>query len=193
MHDLTESATRVIAVVGGVRDDQLDLPTPSEGRSVAQLLGHLHGLAIAFRDAARKVDGPTTSTPPDAAVPELPAAWREEIPARLAELSIAWSDPEAWEGTTQAGGVTQPAAEAGLVALDEVVLHGWDLAVATDRPYAVDPATLAAVEEFCAAIPDDPAARQGLFGPRVPVDEDASQLDRVLGLSGRDPRWQRLS
>ena len=30
----------------------------------------------------------------------------------------------------------------------------------------------------------------GLFGPVVPVADDAAALDRVLSLTGRDPAWQ---
>jgi hypothetical protein len=31
--------------------------------------------------------------------------------------------------------------------------------------------------------------REGLFGPPVPVPADAPLLDRVIGLTGRDPAW----
>lgn len=37
-----------------------------------------------------------------------------------------------------AGGVDLPRQVAGLVALDEVVLHGWDVAKATGQPYNVE-------------------------------------------------------
>jgi uncharacterized protein (TIGR03086 family) len=188
--DLTESTRRTAAVVRGTAEESLDEPTPCEDMPVRLMLAHLHGLAIAFRDAARKIGGPTTNTPPDAGALALTEDWRELIPARLEELAAAWNEPDAWEGMTMAGGITLPAGEAGLVALDEVVLHGWDLAVATGQDYAVEPGALDAVEAFCSAIPDDPAARNGLFGPRVAVAQDAGALDRVLGLAGRDPRWR---
>ena len=57
---------------------------------------------------------------------------------RLDQLAEAWADPAAWEGLTEAGGLTMPAEVAGTVALDEVVLHGWDLARATGQDDRLD-------------------------------------------------------
>jgi hypothetical protein len=39
------------------------------------------------------------------------------------------------------------------------------------------------------SVPGEEASREGLFGPVVDVRDDAPRLDRVLGLSGRDPSW----
>jgi uncharacterized protein (TIGR03086 family) len=79
----------------------------------------------------------------------------------------------------------------GVVALDELVLHGWDLARATAQPYEVDPVSAEAVLEFVAesARPEQAHLREGLFGPVVPVPPDAPVFDRALGLAGRDPAW----
>lgn len=189
MLDLTPSTRQVATLVAGTDADHLEAPTPCDEMPVRTLLAHLFGLSVAFRDAARKVDGPTTSTPPDPATFELPDDWRTAIPAALDELAEAWRAPDSWQGMTQAGGQPLPGAAAGAVALDEVVLHGWDLAAATGQAYTVDPAALDAVERFCSEIGDDPTSRAGLFGPRVPVAAEAPQLDRVLGLAGRDPDW----
>ena len=71
-----------------------------------------------------------------------------ELPRRLDELAAAWREPAAWEGMTEAGGVTMPAAAMGTVALDELVLHGWDLARATGQEFRCDPASTAAVLDF---------------------------------------------
>lgn len=78
----------------------------------------------------------------------------------------------------------------GAVAANELVLHGWDLAVATGQSFDVDEALLRASYDFCSQTPDDPAARNGLFGPVVAVPEDAPLLHRTLGYAGRDPRWR---
>ena len=67
-------------------------------------------------------------------------------------------------------------------------MHGWDLARATGQAYAPDTAALHVAYEMLAASVDDPS-RGDIFGPVVPVPEEAPLLDRVIGLSGRDPGW----
>ncbi len=36
---------------------------------------------------------------------------------------------------------------------------------------------------------EDAAGREGFFGPVLDIPADAPLLDRVIGLSGRDPSW----
>ncbi|KRD10714.1 TIGR03086 family metal-binding protein [Streptomyces sp. Root264] len=184
--DLGPQAAVVARLAEAVRDDRLDDGTPCPGCAVRNLLGHLTGLAVAFRDAARKDLGPTTDTPPDAAAPDVGPGWREELAKALDALAEAWRDPAAWTGMTRAGGVDLPGAVAAAVAADELVIHGWDLARATGQAYEPDPAALAAAHAFLAGAVD-PATGNGVFGPVVPVPDDAPLLDRALGLSGRDP------
>lgn len=192
--DLDPAAREVVRLLDGVDDDHLPGPTPCENTPVAGLLDHFLGLCLAFTWAARKSTPPQDGTPigPGLATAEhLDPDWRRLLPERLSVLVTAWSDPAAWEGTAEAGGVTMPAGELGVVALDELVLHGWDLARATGQGFRCDPASTAAVLEFTtvAARPENAASRAGLFGPVVPVAPDAPALDRALGLAGRDPRW----
>ena len=179
--DLGPQADEVKRVVAGVRDDQLAGPTPCEGTSVAALLDHLVGLTLAFRMAAEK----TPPGGPSASADDLAPDWRTRLPRQLDELVAAWRDPAAWEGVTEAGGVRMPAPAMAVVALDEVLVHGWDLAVATGQEYRADPAAAAACLQFAAGVA--PQGREGLFGPPVPVPDDAPVLDRLLGLTGRDP------
>ena len=186
--DLAPAADRLLAIAARVSDDQLSGPTPDEGRSVGQLLQHLVGLTAAFRAAALKDLGPLTDTSPDSdGWPELEAGWRDRLSAQVPALVEAWRDPEAWQGMTRAGGVDLPGEAAGLVVLDELVLHGWDLARATGQDYTIDDlsaaACLAFVEQF------DPTGTPGLFGAAVPVSHDASTLERAIAGSGRDPGW----
>lgn len=194
MLDLTPATALTAQVVAAVTDEQLDDPTPSPGITVQMLVQHLLGLSVAFRDAAAKIQGPTTQTPPAPVHDPLPAGWRELAGARLDELARAWQREDAWDGTTTAGGVTFPAQACGLVALNEVLLHGWDLAVATGQPYRPGREQVEAVLPIVTPDPDpvaDAAQREGMFGPPVPVPADRPVFEQVLGLSGRDPSWSR--
>lgn len=182
---------RVAALVGAVPDDQLERRTPI-GRTVAELLDHVQSFSRAFAFAAAKVRNEMTAGPaptPDAS--RLGDDWRDRIPQLLDALAAAWDEPAAWDGMTLVGGQEFPGEVAGVIALDEVVLHGWDLAVATGQPYDVPTQLLQALMPMLEhlAEPGMEAGRQGLFGPVVPVAADASPLHRVLGLAGRDPKW----
>ncbi|MCX4913953.1 TIGR03086 family metal-binding protein [Streptomyces sp. NBC_00687] len=187
--DLGPQALIVARLAEGVTDAHLDGATPCPEYAVHHLLGHLTGLAVAFRDAARKDLGATTDTAPDSALPDIGPDWREALPKALDELAEAWRDPAAWIGTTRAGGVTLPGPVAGAVVADELVVHGWDLARATGQEYAPDEAALQAAHGFLAAVAEDPTGGGGIFGPVVPVPDDTPLLDRAIGLSGRDPGW----
>ncbi|MFC9824222.1 TIGR03086 family metal-binding protein [Streptomyces erythrochromogenes] len=187
--DLEAQAQVVSRLVAGVPDSGLAGPTPCPEYAVADLLDHIKGLAIAFRDAARKDLGPTTDTAPAPAGLSLPAAWREELPRLLGELGEAWKDPSAWTGMTRAGGVDLPGEIAGAVAVDELLIHGWDLARATGQEYVPDGAALRAAHAFLLAAAQEERGEGDIFGPVVPVPDDAPLLEQAVGLSGRDPGW----
>jgi uncharacterized protein (TIGR03086 family) len=190
--DLGPQTLIVARLAEGVSEEQLNAPTPCPDYAVRNLLGHLLGLSLAFRDAARKDLGPTTNTDPGSSLPDVTPTWRSALPALLDELAEAWRDPDAWTGHTRAGGIDLPGAVAGMVATDELVVHGWDLARATAQPYSSDAAALRAAYDLLAPAADDPDS-SGFFGPAVPVPADAPLLDKVIGLSGRDPNWSRGS
>lgn len=187
--DLRPAAAGVARLLDGIGDERLPDPTPCPKYAVRELLGHVVGLTTAFRDAGRKDLGPTTATAAGTVLPVLEDDWRTELPRRLDELVEVWSAPEAWDGDTQAGGVTFPAAIAGRVALNELVIHGWDLARATGQAYSPDQASLEVSYEVVKPTGED-EGRNSIFGPVVEVPDGASLLDRVIGLSGRRPDWR---
>jgi uncharacterized protein (TIGR03083 family) len=60
-----EPATRTLGdLVAGVRDDQLDGPTPCPGTSVGAMLDHMAGFALAVTAAANHTEPPGGSRPP---------------------------------------------------------------------------------------------------------------------------------
>ncbi|GAA2625568.1 MULTISPECIES: TIGR03086 family metal-binding protein [Streptomyces] len=187
--DFGPQARIVARLAAAVPEARLTGRTPCPAYTVGDLLSHLAGLSVAFRDAARKDLGATTDTAPGPEVPALPDRWREELPRLFGELAEAWQDPDAWTGMTRAGGVDLPGAVAGAVAADELVVHGWDLARATGQEYVPDPAALQASYAFLLEAAQDESRGGGIFGAVVPVPDDAPLLDRAVGLSGRDPAW----
>ncbi|MCW2516190.1 MAG: hypothetical protein JWR11_5232 [Mycobacterium sp.] len=186
---ISKSCARTTDVLAAVEDDQLGGSTPCERLALSELVAHLGGLGVAFAAAARKDLGELTGVPPGDSGYRLDPDWRTRYPGNLAGLAEAWRDPTAWEGMTQVGGVDLPAEVCGMVGLTEVVIHGWDVAVATGRDYGVDDdvaeALLAHMTAFTAGGPVE-----GLFGAPVDVGSRASAFDRVLALSGRDPGWR---
>ena len=187
--DLHPAARRLADLVSHVDDTQLDHPTPCAGRTVSELLGHLHGLTAAFRASGDKELGPLTDTSPDAdGWPQAPPGWRDEIPARTDRLASTWERPEAWTGVTRAGGVELPAEVMGVVALGEITLHAWDLARATGQDLDLDDGTAEVLQTHVEGF--DLAGTPGMFGEAVPVRPDASPLDRLVARTGRDPGWQ---
>jgi len=187
-----EPATRTLArVVVAVRDDQLDAPTPCTETRLGAMLDHVDGLALAFTAAATKTPLAGGSQAPSADASRLGDDWRTRIPNRLAGLASAWRDPAAWTGMTHAGGVDLPGEVAGAVALNEVIVHGWDIAMASGQPYSCDEDLVEGALGFVrAAVAESPNGSPGLFGPPVRVADGAPLLDRLIGLTGRDPAWR---
>ena len=190
--DLAGATGRLGSLVKGLSDEELGRPTPCTRWSVADLVDHIEGLSLGFTAAARKDGGPVTATPPEPDGSRLGAGWRERVPARLDQLADAWLHPGAWQGMTRVGGVDLPGAVAAVVALDELVLHGWDLARATGVAFEPSPVEVEQCLGFVSSVvdPSTPSPREDLFGPPVPVADDATSFVRLVSFAGRDPAWR---
>jgi uncharacterized protein (TIGR03086 family) len=69
----------------------------------------------------------------------------------------------------------------------DITVHAWDLARATGADEALDTRLVAAVWDVFDEQRDMLGA-SGLFAAPVPVPDDAPLQDRLLALTGRDPR-----
>jgi uncharacterized protein (TIGR03086 family) len=189
--DMEPASRRMADLVERVPDDMLDGPTPCPAYTLGDLIDHVSGFALAFTAAARKATPPGSQGRASGDASRLGHDWRSRLPRELDDLAEAWRDPTAWTGETRAGGIDLPGEIAGLIALDELVVHGWDVARASGQTYTCDQDLLQAVHDFLSSFapPGQEATRDGIFGPAVPVAGDAPLLDRVIGLSGRDPAW----
>ncbi|MEU5883439.1 TIGR03086 family metal-binding protein [Spirillospora sp. NPDC047279] len=186
MMPAAEAATRIVRAVP---DEALTAPTPCPDWDVRATINHLifwtgHGATAAGKAQPPEGPGEEHDFVAD-------GDWAGTY-ARLArESAEAWSKPEAWEGNTSLTGSQpgMPAAMIGGMLLSEYVLHGWDLAVAAGVPYDVPQEVVQAAYDHM--VPTAEMGRQyEAFGPEVAVPEDAPVLDRLLGLSGRNPDWK---
>ena len=189
MIDMTSACARTTDVLAGVTDDQLDARTPCEKLTLRELVAHVGGLGVAFAAAARKDLGELTDTPPGDGGYQLDDDWRSQYPGNLAGLADAWRDPAAWDGMTRVGGVDLPGEVCGMVGLTEVVVHGWDVAVATGQDYEVDDDVAEAVLAHLASFTADGPV-EGLFDAAVEIGSDATSFERALAFSGRNPGWR---
>lgn len=169
-------------LVEGVGADQLHLPTPCDDYDVAALRDHIVGWIQAF-DAGRhgrpaKGDAATYRCGPD------PAG---EFRTAAASLVDGWAKYGFDRQVTVVGGAI-PAEQAFNITVMEFLTHGWDLAVATGQPVPFTEReaaeTLARAE---ATLPSQYRGENMSFGHIVPVDEDASAVDRLVGFMGRQP------
>lgn len=179
---LAVAAPRTVAVVQGISDEQLSRPTPCPDYSVRDLLNHVYDVVVNFQELARKrkVDW-------SAKTDHLTEGWRDRFAAEAARLVEAWADPATVEGISPGMGLPQETI--GDMALTDLTVHAWDLARATDQHLAVEPEVLAALHGFMDRM-GDTGQQMGAFAEPVPTTPDATDLDRLLGRTGRNPTWR---
>ena len=179
-------------LVLGTRDDQLGDPTPCPDYTVGDLVHHIGGLTLAFTGAAHKQPVPGSEQGGTGDASRLESGWRLLIARDLEVLAESWLNPAAYQGVTMAGPVELPGDEAAVVALNEVLVHGWDLAAATGQGYVADPMSVAICTEFAQAFstPETADQRGYAFGTVIEVPDDAPALTRLLGMMGRRADWR---
>jgi uncharacterized protein (TIGR03086 family) len=185
--EMDVAARRMADVVANVDSAALADPTPCADYTVAGLLDHIDGFVGAFTAAGTRTPSGDGGPPLSGAASHLRADWRTAVPDGLHALVAAWQADDAYEGMLSAGGIEMPADAVAVVAVEELVVHGWDLARATGQAFACTAAELAVVDDFFGQF--GPEQRSGAYGPARAVGASASHLDRVIAESGRDPAW----
>ncbi|NIJ10107.1 uncharacterized protein (TIGR03086 family) [Saccharomonospora amisosensis] len=175
-------------IVRAVPADKLQAATPCDEYDVRGLCNHLLFWMPRLLAAVSK-DTPAPLGDGERAAELVVGDWADRLAAQALELADALRDPAAWQGSTSIAGGELPAAMVGRMALCEFVVHGWDLAAATGLPARYESDVAVAAEQVMREIGEQ--GRQfKAFGPEVPLGDDASVLDRVVALSGRDPAWR---
>ncbi|WP_067832082.1 TIGR03086 family metal-binding protein [Actinomadura kijaniata] len=184
---LTEAAAEAARVARGVRAGQLDGPTPCAEFDVRTLVNHWvlytsHGL----ERRARREPIPEELLERDfTAEPD----WADAYAAQLDRALATWSDPAAWEGEIELGGMSVPAAEAVALILKEMTVHGWDVARATGQEFRLSDG---AAGQVLATVTENAELYRRYDGFAEPKDapEGSGPFTRALAESGRDPDWK---
>ena len=188
--DMHPGADRLAALVRAVPDTALGDPTPCRDYCVGDLLDHISGFAVGIAAAGRKDDEGMRPPEPGRA-DNLGADWRERIATEVVALADVWDDPASYEGMT-GGSLDIPAEAAAVVAVEELCIHGWDLARAIGAPFVATAGELDVVDQFFSMFGVD--QRDDAYDPpvAVAVAVAAATDDRLAGAiatSGRDPSW----
>ena len=163
-------------LVAPLDDAQLDAPTSCTKFAVRDVLEHMIGGATMFAAAFRG------DAPPDLPVGgDVVAAF----PAAMAELQQAVRCPGALDRTISAPfGEVPGDAFARFVALDGLV-HGWDIATATDLPYDPPAAVVEEVDAFARQAISQDMRDADAFAAPVDPPAGASVLVQLVAFTGR--------
>lgn len=183
---LRDVLTELARAVGGVDPSQLAGETPCTEFDVTQLRQHAVGWLTLFADGFADPAGQAAA---DIEGYQVPADAEGAVHAAADRLDRALRAGAA-ERPLRLGENAMPGDMALDMILWEYQVHGWDLARATGQPWVPPPAAALQSLAFAPAMLTPDYQGQGkAFAPRVDVPADAPPLDRLLGLSGRDPRW----
>ncbi len=165
----------------GVTDDQLDAPTPCDEFDVRTLAGHLiatAGRAVALGEGTDVFAVPRIADTHD-------AAGYADLVARAQEM---WADDSKLAAMVKVPWGEVPGAGALWGYVNETLVHGWDLAVATGQPAEADPSVVEPVLTIARRfIPAEIRAESEVpFAAVVEPRPEAGPTERLANWSGRD-------
>jgi uncharacterized protein (TIGR03086 family) len=173
-------------VVLGVDPATLDGPTPCPDYDVRTLLGHL----AATVDRARVIgEGGDPRTMPTVVSGVPDDGWADALAAAVEKMSAVWADDALLESPVTVPWGTVPGRAALWGYVNEALVHGWDLAVATGQDAEADPDLAEAT--FAGARAKIPADRRGgpiPFAQVVASAPDAGPTERLANWSGHRRR-----
>lgn len=182
-----QQLSAVLSQLAGVLDgvDDPSRPTPCTEYDVAALRAHTVGWLTAFTDGFEAADGQCSN--PDAV--QISGTGGDQVRDLATRLDRALANGAA-ERPLRIGDAEMPGDLSLQMMLWEYQMHGWDLARATGQQWSpAEDGVVASLDFAPAMLTEDYQGEGKSFGPRVDVPADAPAIDRLAGLSGRDPNW----
>jgi uncharacterized protein (TIGR03086 family) len=190
------------AVIAQVTPDQMVLATPCPEHDVRSMLGHM--LTVLERITALG-NGDDPMAMPDVVTGVADEQWSSAFVDAAHRVQTAWTDSAKLERPMHLPWATAPGAAMLQMYTAELTVHTWDLAVAIGHTVEWHEPTLqVALQSALHALPSgdreayfEEMAKDARFTPDlavrppfrnpVPVADDASTLDRLVGWYGRQP------
>jgi uncharacterized protein (TIGR03086 family) len=173
------------ALVAAVTPGQLTLPTPCTEFDVRALLGHLIGALTRHAVVGEGGDGMAVN-PHVSGIPD--DGWLDAYHAARTRVAAAWADDAKLDALVEVPFGKVPGRVAVSSYVQEVLVHGWDLAKATGQPTELDPEPAAWVLAFSQQIlPPERRGGEIPFDPPVPVPSDAGPYTQLAAWLGRQP------
>ncbi len=178
-------ADRFDEIVTAVPADRWDSPSPCEGWTVAEVVAHVADTELDFLqrqelpcDVAH--DGDAAGTAADAATRWRAA--RSAMQAAIDDPSVAARTYDGYFGPTTIGETIDT-----FYSMD-LAVHGWDVArgAGLTELEDIDDDDIARSREQLSVV-GDTVRMAGIFGAEVPIPDDASNRDRFLAWTGRQP------
>ena len=172
------------ALVHAIGDDQWDASTPDTEWDVSALVDHLvvEQLWVPPLLAGETVADVGDRFDRTLAGPQLVGAWEDAAK----ESAAAFAADGALERQVHLSYGDSAALSYGWEMTADLIVHAWDLAQGIGAPLEIDETIAQEVWERLSPMAEMLAA-SGMFGPPVPVPDDAPVFHRLLGLSGRQP------
>lgn len=173
-----QALTALHDVVQTIARNDLHRPTPCRDFDVGALADHLIDTILRLGAAA----GIQTAAPNGDSIDQRIQQVTQPILAEWRRRGLA--------DDVMLGGRTLPADLAlGILSL-ELLVHGWDFAVALRRPLHVSEAHASHVLAMARQTLTAQSRVTAGFDPPVPRPADATALDRLIAFTGRDPSWK---
>ncbi|HEX7536970.1 MAG TPA: TIGR03086 family metal-binding protein [Dermatophilaceae bacterium] len=160
-------------VLRGIAEGDADRPTPCSKFTIGQLTDHLIGSMVGLGSMAG-----ANVIPADSGTLESRVAF------------VAQQALEAWhkrglEGTVRQGEHDMPALVAANILSVELLVHAWDLAVASGQRVNVSDRVSQYVLDLAHQIISPQSRLGGSFADAIDVGPDADILDRLIAFAGR--------
>jgi uncharacterized protein (TIGR03086 family) len=169
--------------IRAVREDQWTVPTPCSDWDVRQLVNHIVAENLwtpplirgsTVQEVGDRYDGDVLGADPK-------GAW--EVASKAAVQSV--QSKGAMERTVHLSFGDFPGSEYALQLFADHLIHGWDLARATEGDDKLDPELVDACIEWFKAV-EEAYRAAGAIGPRPDIPEEADPQTTLLAMFGRE-------